>query len=220
MDEEEKQNYVNFLVETNAVKIGKFVLKSGRISPYFISTGALHDGKSMRIMAEWYAKKILEVIGEDGFDVVLGPAYKGIPLAVAITLVLYDKYGINKEWVFNRKEEKEHGDKGVFVGADINGKRVVVVDDVMTTGGTKKEAISLIEKLGGKVVGIVIAVDREEKGKKKCATDEFVEETGIPIFSICKVSDLFNAISNQLPKDVLSLFKEYRAKYGCRSQNE
>ncbi|MDD5022709.1 MAG: orotate phosphoribosyltransferase [Candidatus ainarchaeum sp.] len=215
--------FIEFLAKNQAIRFGDFTLKSGRQSPYFISTGVLANGKTSYELGKFYAKKINEVFGE--VDAIYGPAYKGIPLAVSASIAMYKEFGKETGWIFDRKEKKVHGDKGGFVGSELDiGAKLVLVDDVMTTGETKIDAIKRIEEsLDAKVLGIVIAVDREELGIRKNATEELSEKIGIPIHSITKISEVFEHLRKNdvegrryVEKDSYDAFLEYRKKYGVK----
>jgi orotate phosphoribosyltransferase len=215
-------SFIEFLARSGAVKFGDFVLKSGRESPYFISTGVLADGMLTYELGRYYAAKIKEQFGED-FDAVYGPAYKGIPLAVATSIALQKEHGINRPWIFDRKEKKLHGDRGAFVGGEIdNGARVILVDDVMTTGGTKVEAIEKIKtSLNAELKGVVIAVDRMERANKKTAIDEFTEITGIPVYPIENIKNIFEHLKaapvdgkTYVSEKTYNKYLEYMKKYG------
>lgn len=217
-------SFIEFLARSGAVKFGEFTLKSGRESPYFISTGVLADGALTYELGRYYAQKIKETFGDD-FDAVYGPAYKGIPLAVATCIALQREHGLNKRWVFDRKEKKLHGDRGAFVGAELDeGARVVLVDDVMTTGGTKVEAIGKIRKsLSAEVLGIVIAVDRMERGRKDSAIAEFQEQTGIPVHAIENIKDIFDHLKDNpvdgktyVTEKTYERYRQYMNKHGLR----
>jgi len=215
--------FIEFLAKSGAVKFGEFTLKSGRVSPFFISTGVICDGLTTYELGKHFARKIKEVFGGDGFDVVYGPAYKGIPLAVAVSIALNKELGILKPWLFDRKEKKTYADTSAFVGAEIDkGSKAVLVDDVMTTGGTKLEAIDKLDKgLGIEVTGMVIAVDRQEKGIKKNAIEEFTEKTGVPVSSLTTITDIFEHLKGKeiegtvyVDEDIYKAFLTYRKKYG------
>ncbi len=213
--------FIEFLARSGAVKFGEFVLKSGRESPYFISTGELSTGPASYELGRHYAQKIKESFG-DQFDAVFGPAYKGIPLAVCASVALAKDFGINKSWLFDRKEKKTYGDVSVFVGSVDHGARVVMVDDVMTTGETKLEAIEKLEKvLKAEVSGIVIAVDRMERGRRSSAVAEFEEDTGVKVAPITTIADVFEHLRNRdvngkvyVNDEIYSSFTAYRKKYG------
>jgi orotate phosphoribosyltransferase len=219
----QKNEFIEFLARSGAIKFGEFTLRSGRISPYFISTGVLSDGMLTYELGKFYAQKIKEIYGNE-FDAVYGPAYKGIPLAVATCIALQREYSMNKKWIFDRKEKKLHGDRGSFVGGDLDlDARVVLVDDVMTTGGTKVDAIEKITKsLKAEVVGIVIAVDRMERGVKQSALHEFQEKIGIPVHAIGDVQNIFTYLKDNevdgrsyVDEKTFARYKEYMRKYGA-----
>ncbi|MBI2079430.1 orotate phosphoribosyltransferase [Candidatus Micrarchaeota archaeon] len=214
--------FIEFLAKSGAIKFGEFTLKSGRLSPYFINTGVLSDGETTYELARHYAKLIYETY-QSNFDAIYGPAYKGIPLAVAISIALFKEHQIIKPWIFDRKEKKIHGDVSGFVGGSIDhNARVIIVDDVLTTGGTKVEAIEKIKNgLRANSISIVIAVDRMEKGNKDGAIEEFTAQTGVPVYSITKIKDVFEHLKNTsisgktyVDADLYKQFIEYRKKYG------
>jgi orotate phosphoribosyltransferase len=214
--------FIEFLAKSGAVKFGDFILKSGRQSPFFISTGELSTGSASYELGKYFAKKIGQVYSND-FDAVFGPAYKGIPLAVTSVVALSKELGINKNWVFDRKEKKTYGDASMFVGASLDvGARVVIVDDVFTTGETKVEAIERLEKgMKAEVKGIVIAVDRMEVGRRRNAIEEFVEDTGVKVDSITNISDIFEHLKNRdvegtvyVNDEIYAAYLAYKKKYG------
>lgn len=220
--EDMNEQFIQFLARSGAVKFGEFVLKSGRESPYFISTGVLADGMLTYELGRYYAQKIKESFGQD-FDAVYGPAYKGIPLAVATCIALQREHAINKKWVFDRKEKKLHGDRGAFVGGELDlGARVVLVDDVMTTGGTKVEAIDKLKSsLKSDVVGIVIAVDRMERGRRDSALKEFSDKMGVPVHAIENIKNIFEYLkANEIDgkryvsDKTYEAYLKYMKKYG------
>lgn len=192
-----KEEFIEFLLKTNALKFGEFTLKSGRKSPYFVNTGSFDDGTSVAALGHYYAAKIASF---EGVNVVFGPAYKGISLAVATAVALSKDFGKNVKYCYNRKEEKAHGDKGVMVGYALkDGDSVVVVDDVFTTGETKVEAVQLLRSLAKvNIKAIVIAVDRQEKGVDgKNAIQEFVQAQGVPVHSIVTVREIVEYLHNR-----------------------
>ena len=211
--------FIEFLVKEGALKFGDFTLKSGRKSPYFVNTGVICSGSGINKLAEFFANKILET---GPAQIIYGPAYKGIPLAVASSISLAKTHNFPNNWLFNRKESKTHGDKGAFVGKlPEQGEEVILVDDVFTTGGTKYESVALLEGMGAKVKSLVIGMDREEKGKSKNATEEFIETTGIPVYSIAKISDAFDYLRGKeingkvyVTDNIYQSFCEYRDEYG------
>lgn len=204
-----------FLVKAGALKFGDFTLKSGRKSPYFVNTGVICEGKEFLELCEFVATKIEEI---GGCDVVYGPAYKGIPLAVGVAIAL-SKNGKKVYWLFNRKEEKVHGDKGVFVGhVPSPGERVVLVDDVFTTGGTKYEHVDLLKSIGVELKAVVVVVDREEGGEEGgSAAREFSEKTGVPVQSVATISDIFEELREKgVSEEIYARFLKYRDEYGAK----
>lgn len=211
-----KKGIGQFLVKAGALKFGDFTLKSGRRSPYFVNTGIICEGKEFLELCGFIAGKIEEI---GGCDVVYGPAYKGIPLAAGVAIALSGK-GKKVYWLFNRKEEKAHGDKGVFVGhIPEKGESVVLVDDVFTTGGTKYENVELLKSIGVKLKAVVVAVDREEKGERRGAAEEFAERTGVPVYSVATVSEIFEELKGkEISEEIYRKFLEYRREYGAKPE--
>jgi len=221
--EEYKQRFIDFLLDKEALKIGEFKLKSGRISPYFVNTGMFDDGESIGKLGYFYAAKIADKFGEE-FDIVFGPAYKGIPLSVTTTIALSSDFGINKGYSFNRKEPKGHGEatkqKNWIVGHKIeDDSRILMIDDVFTTGGTKYESIDLLNSVADNLryIGLIIAVDREEVGEDgKSAIKQFEEKTGIPVDSIVNISEIINYLwdAKKITATDKQRLEEYLKKYG------
>jgi orotate phosphoribosyltransferase len=219
--------FIEFLAKNHAIRFGEFTLKSGRLSPYFIDVGILTSGSTSNELGRYYASKIHEAFGSN-FDVVFGPAYKAIPMAISATMALQTHHGIEKRWLYDRKEMKLHGAdaNSMFVGSAglDEGARIVIVDDVFTTGGTKVDAISKLEKsLKAQVIGIVIAVDRLEVGKRRPATMEFAEETGIPVHAITNINAVFEHLHNRqvdnkiyIPDKTYKAYQEYMGKFGAK----
>jgi orotate phosphoribosyltransferase len=221
-------SFIEFLAKNGAMRFGEFTLKSGRTSPYFIDIGCLTSGNTVSDLGRYYASRIHECFG-DRFDVIFGPAYKAIPIAISAAIELKYLHRMDKRWLFDRKEMKLHGAdaNSVFVGSQNldHGARVVIVDDVITTGGTKVEAIGKLQKtLKAEIAGIVIAVDRKEMGKRAGALEEFTEQTGVPVHPIVDIHAVFNHLRNK-PVDgkvyvddkMHAKYKDYMAKYGVKS---
>lgn len=219
--------FIEFLARHKAVRFGEFTLKSGRQSPYFIDLGTLTDGSAISELGRHYAAKIQSVFGNN-FDIVFGPAYKAIPIAISTAIALKGHFGVDKRWLFDRKEMKIHGAdaSSVFVGSqDLDfGQRVVIVDDVMTTGGTKVEAVEKLKKsLKADIVGIVIAVDRMERGFKLSALEEFQQSTDIPVHAIENIGNIFAHLKGRpvdgtvyVNEKTFQLYEKYMGKYGMR----
>jgi orotate phosphoribosyltransferase len=188
-----QRQFVDFLWECGAFRIGTFTLKSGRVSPTFVNVGLVEDGQGLLRLGEAFAGRLLDGVGKDGFDSVFGPAYKGIPLAVATAVALASK-GVRKPYLFDRKEKKTHGEEAsakaeaasLLVGhRPVEGERIALVDDVLTDGATKREAVELLRNLvpGARFPALVVAVNREEVGPDgKDACSRFTADTGVPVF--------------------------------------
>ncbi len=196
-----KEGFIDFFLEKEALKIGEFRLKSGRMSPYFINTGVFDDGESIGELGNSYATKIVDKFKPEEFDIIFGPAYKGISLAVTTAISLSRDFGINKGYAYNRKEPKGHGEatkqdrqKNWLVGSEIKeGSKILMLDDVFTTGDTKYEAIDLLNSVADNLqyTGLIISVDRQEVGLDgTSAIKQFEEKTKIPVDSIVNVSEI------------------------------
>jgi orotate phosphoribosyltransferase len=222
-----KQDFIQASISGGTLKFGTFELKSKRISPYFFNAGLFHTARLAGAIATAFAKTIIAAKQESGleFDIVFGPAYKGIPLSSAITVKLGELDESNLDslsYSFDRKEAKDHGEGGNIVGAPLKGKRVLIVDDVITAGTAKREAIEKIQKEGGIVAGIVVAVDRMEKLPAADGDDskpgpsaigELRKEYGIPIFSIVNLDDIIEAMKSYASPEDFKRIEEYRQKY-------
>lgn len=211
--EKYQRHFIDFLLKHKALTFGEFTLKSGRISPYFFNLGTFQSGSSLAHLGQFYAATLLQ--SNLFYDVLYGPAYKGIPLVAATAIALYNDYQIDKPYCFNRKELKHHGDKGRFVGAPLAG-RVVMVDDVITAGTTVRETVERIENLNAHLTGIVIAFDRQERGQgSHSAVQETVQQYGIPVQSIITLTDLIHYLHEKSEfKEWIKPIEQYQATYG------
>ncbi|MBM5805702.1 MAG: orotate phosphoribosyltransferase [Candidatus Verstraetearchaeota archaeon] len=213
-----KAEFSDFLLRSGAIKFGTFKLKSGRISPYFVNIGAIGDGLSASKLGEFYAKAIVGYGLLEKTDVLFGPSYKGIPIVVSTAVALFNLFGSSKRFAFNRKEAKEHGEGGLIIGSIKDGDRVGMLDDVMTTGKTKEEVLSVI--LSSAKVNlsyILIAVDRLERGETDLmATLEFERRYGIPVRSIVTIEEVAERALQEglIAKNDTDAIRTYLNTYG------
>jgi orotate phosphoribosyltransferase len=222
-----QRRFADFLVESGAFKLGQFTLKSGRVSPTFVNTGLVEDGRTLAHLGDAYAAKLLEALGADGFDSVFGPAYKGVPLAVATAISLAQK-GAVKPYLFDRKEKKRHGEEAsgktdaasVLVGhRPKDGERIAMVDDVLTDGATKREAAQLLKSVvpGARFPALVIAVNRQETlpdGSDACTA--FTSSCGVPVFAAVTMTEILGHLDDtgRLPADMRAKCVAYLQQYG------
>lgn len=214
-----KEEFIRFMVDNGVLKFGQFTLKSGRLAPYFINTGNYKTGKQLAKLGEYYAA----CIRDNGLqaETLVGPAYKGIPLSVATAIALYHNYGEELNYCFDRKEAKDHGEGGLFVGKQlVDGEKVVIIEDVMTSGKALREILPKLKaEANVDVVGMVISVDRREKALngELSAVAEAKREFGIDVYSVVTMDDIISAIENGVidGKEHLAAMYEYRAKYGA-----
>lgn len=206
--------FIDLALKSKVLKFGEFTLKSGRISPYFFNAGLFNTGSQLATLADFYAKKIAE--SNIKYDVLFGPAYKGIPLVAAISTVLALKYNIDMPYAFDRKEAKAHGEGGVFVGANMTNKRVILVDDVMTAGTAFFESSNKLKDINATIAGVVLAIDRQEKTKDSniSATKKISQDFNIPVLSVTNFADIYEYVKENLDQETLTKFKNYREKYG------
>ncbi|HIF88404.1 MAG TPA: orotate phosphoribosyltransferase [Candidatus Thioglobus sp.] len=207
-----QKDFVDFMLETGALKFGEFTLKSGRISPYFFNAGLFNQGKHLSQLGRFYAQAI-EASGIE-FDVLFGPAYKGIPLATATAMALNDSFNRNVPYSFNRKEAKTHGEGGNIVGHPLEGD-ILIIDDVITAGTAIREAQEIIAANGATTKGVIVALDRQEKGKGELSAIQEVEQNfGISVASIINLSHLITYLKGQNDATLIDKIEAYREQYG------
>lgn len=197
--EQYKQEFIEFMIDCNVLKFGDFVTKSGRKTPFFVNTGFYRTGSQLRRLGYYYAEAIHNKYGFD-FDVLFGPAYKGIPLSVAATMAIDEKYGREIKYCSNRKEVKDHGDKGILLGSPIqDGDKVVIIEDVTTAGTSIQETLPILKAQGNiDVIGLVVSVDRMERGQgEKSALTEIQENYGIQTTAIVTMKEVIEHLYNQ-----------------------
>ncbi|MDS4030108.1 MAG: orotate phosphoribosyltransferase [Candidatus Contendobacter sp.] len=208
-----QRDFLDFALGRGVLRFGEFTLKSGRISPYFFNAGLFDSGTALARLGRCYAAAIMDAGLE--FDVLFGPAYKGIPLTAAVAIALADRHGRDVPWCFNRKEAKEHGEGGLIVGAPLEG-RVLIVDDVITAGTAIRETMQILTAHGATPAGVVIALDRRERGQGDLSAVQEVERAhGVAVTSIVSLDDLVAYLAEQ-PEYAACLEKmrDYRARYG------
>jgi len=206
-----QQQVLDFCIQRGVLKFGEFTLKSGRISPYFFNAGLLNTGQDMDALGDFYAQAITH--SELDFDVLFGPAYKGIPLAAITVSSLYRKFNSNKPYAFDRKEKKDHGEGGQIVGAEIKGD-ILIIDDVITAGTAIRQSMQLIQSLGARVVAVTIALDRQEKGQGELSAIEELEQLGIRVIPIIKLTDIMSYLETKGDSSQLISVQQYRKLYG------
>ena len=210
--EQYQNDFLDFMLEIGALKFGEFRLKSGRVSPYFFNVGQFNQGNHLSQLGQFYAQAI-EASGIK-FDVLFGPAYKGIPLAAATAIALNDSFKRNVPYSFNRKEAKDHGEGGSIVGHPLEGD-ILIIDDVITAGTAIKEAKDIINANGAKTKGVVVALDRQEKGKGELSAIQEVEQDfGIAVVSIINLSHIVDYLKANDDKNIISRIESYRSQYG------
>ena len=205
--------FLDFAIKNNVLKFGEYTLKSGRLSPYFFNFGLFRTGSSLAKLGDYYAQAIVDSGLE--FDMLFGPAYKGIPLVAVVAANLYEKHGIDYPYAYNRKEVKDHGEGGNIVGAPLTGK-VLVVDDVISAGTASREAADIVAENKAKLAGICISLDRQERGQgEKSAVQEIAETYDISVINIISLNQVIQYIeTTQKDTALLEKVSEYRVKYG------
>ncbi len=211
--QDNKKRFIELAIKYEVLRFGEFTLKSGRVSPYFFNAGLFNSGYALAELGSCYAQSILD--NNIDYDILFGPAYKGIPLVAAIVFALSVNHNIDKPYAFNRKEAKDHGEGGLIVGAELNGK-ILIVDDVITAGTAIREAIDIITTAGATTSAVLIALDRQEKGKSELsAIQEVHRDYGIDVFSIITMADLIEYLATEsLFSRHLAAMKAYRQEYG------
>ena len=211
--QENKKRFIELAIRYQVLRFGEFTLKSGRISPYFFNAGLFNSGYALAELGSCYAQTIIDE--KINYDVLFGPAYKGIPLVAAIAYALSVNHGIDKPYAFNRKEAKDHGEGGLIVGAELDGN-VLIVDDVITAGTAIREAVDIIRAEGATTSAVLIALDRQEKGKSELsAIQEVNRDYGIDVFSIITMADLIDYLEGDSTLgEHLDAMRAYRSEYG------
>ena len=208
-----QRDFIRFAIERGVLRFGEFTLKSGRTSPYFFNAGLFNTGSALARLGQCYASAIVE--SGLNFDVLFGPAYKGIPLASATAVALADKHGRDVPWCFNRKEAKDHGEGGSLVGAPLKGD-VLIIDDVITAGTAIREVMTIIQAEQARAAAVLIALNRQERGKGELSAIQEVErDYGIPVVSIVSLDQVLEYLAEDAQlKQHLPAVEAYRAQYG------
>lgn len=208
-----QREFLDFALDRGVLRFGRFTLKSGRQSPYFFNAGLFNSGAALARLGRFYARTIVDA--GLGFDVLFGPAYKGIPLAAVTAAALYDQHGIDVPYAFNRKEAKAHGEGGNIVGHALEG-RVLIIDDVISAGTSVRESVELIRAAGAEPAGVAIALDRMERGTGQLSAVQEVERSyGMPVVACATLDDLVGYLQESPGmQGNLDAVRAYRAKYG------
>ena len=210
-----KQKFIEMSIQIGALKFGEFELKSGRVSPYFFNMGLFSTGQALKNIGDFYASALEE--SDIEFDMLFGPAYKGIPLASVMSASLFMNHDKDVPFVYNRKEKKDHGEGGRIVGPPLSGK-IVIVDDVITAGTAIKEASQIIRETAAEISGIIIAIDRQEKGAGEySAVQEASSKLGVPVISIVNLDQILAFVKNSSSEleDHVEAIESYRKEYGA-----
>jgi orotate phosphoribosyltransferase len=208
-----QRDFIRFAIDRGVLRFGEFTLKSGRTSPYFFNAGLFNSGSALAQLGKFYAAAVVE--SGISFDVLFGPAYKGIPLAAATAVALAEQHSLDLPWCFNRKEAKAHGEGGSLVGAPLTGN-VLIIDDVITAGTAIREVMQIIQAQGANAAGVLIALNRQERGNGELSAIQEVErDFGIPVVSIVSLNQVLEFLADdpQL-KQHLPAVEAYRAQYG------
>jgi orotate phosphoribosyltransferase len=208
-----QQQFLHFAIENNVLSFGEITLKSGRISPYFFNFGLFQTGSSLSRLGDYYAQAIID--SGVKFDMLFGPAYKGIPLVAVIVATLYEKHGLDYGYAYNRKEAKDHGEGGNIVGAPLMGN-VLIVDDVISAGTACREAAQIVADNGARLAGIAISLDRQERGQStQSAVQEMEQHYGIKVINIIDLEDVIEHIKTSIDDvELMDKINTYRDRYG------
>lgn len=208
-----QKEFLDFALDVDVLRFGEFTLKSGRISPYFFNAGLFNTGAALARLGRYYAQTIVDSGIE--FDLLYGPAYKGIPLAAVTCAALADHHNIDLPYAFNRKEAKDHGEGGTIVGSPLKG-RILIIDDVISAGTSVRESVDIIKAHDAEPAGVVIALDRQEKGQgEKSAIQEVQQDYGMPVTAIVTLADLITYLTEKSDTDkALTRIQAYRDQYG------
>ncbi len=210
-----QREFIKFALHYKALLFGEFILKSGRKSPYFFNMGCFNTGAAIAKLGSFYAAAIQRAAIE--YDILLGPAYKGVPLVTTTAIALAEHYGVDKPYCFNRKEAKTYGEGGIIVGAPLVG-RVLMIDDVISAGLTAYEVINIVQQAGAELAAIVISVDRQERGANHLsAVAEVEQKYNIPVISIVRLEHVLAYLQEQGDENLLIPMLEYRKQYGAVS---
>ena len=210
-----QREFIGFALRHGVLRFGNFTLKSGRQSPYFFNAGLFNTGRMLAELGRFYAEAI-RTSGVE-FDVLFGPAYKGIPLAAATAVQLADEFGIDTPWCFNRKEAKDHGEGGMLVGAPLTG-RVLVIDDVITAGTAIRDVMTIIQNAAASPAAVIVALDRQERGKGELSAIQEVErDFGIPVIAILTLKQIISYLEEAGDQfEHLEQIRQYRANFGIQ----
>jgi len=210
------RSFIQLCLDLGVLRFGEFKLKSGRLSPYFFNAGLFNTSRAIAELGRFYAQAVVDA--NIPFDMLFGPAYKGIPLVTATAMALADHHGRDVPWAFNRKEAKTHGEGGNIVGAPLNG-RVLIVDDVITAGTAIRESIDIIRAAGAEPCGVILALDRQERGQGELSAVQEVQQVfKLPVASILQLDGLIAHLESGALQDakLLTAIRQYRADYGIR----
>ncbi len=209
--QEFQQQFLDYSIQRGVLRFGEFALKSGRVSPYFFNAGLFNSGADLSALGNFYAQAIQH--SGIAFDVLFGPAYKGIPLAAITASSLYQQFNIDKSYAFDRKEKKDHGEGGQIVGAELKGD-ILIIDDVITAGTAIRQSMQLIDSLGARVKGVTIALDRQEKGQGEKSAIEELRQQGVNVIPIIQLSDIMTYLQQSGDQQQLQAVTAYRERYG------